>query len=72
MRQKHDLHKEMSRPEIEEAIDTWILNERNRAVLKRRLCDHITYESLAEEFDLSVRGVVKIIYKGLEILSRHI
>lgn len=50
--------------EIEHLIDEWILNERNRAILKRRLIDGICYEPLAEEFDLSVRQVKQIVYKG--------
>lgn len=44
----------LSRSEIEYLIDEWIFNERDRAVLKRRLLDGIKYEALAEEFDLIV------------------
>ena len=54
----------MSRSEIEQAIDEWILNERDRKILKRRLLDGIIYESLSYEFDLSVRHVKYIVYKG--------
>ncbi len=50
--------------EIEHLIDEWILNERNRAILKRRLIDGVYFEPLAEEFDLSVRQVKSIVYKG--------
>lgn len=48
----------MGRTEIESIIDEWVIGrnaERNRAILKRRLIDGITYERLAEEFDLSTR-----------------
>ncbi len=55
---------DMSRSEIEQAIDEWILNERDRKILKRRLLDGIIYESLSYEFDLSVRHVKNIVYKG--------
>lgn len=34
-------------------IDEWIKNERNRKLLKRRFVDGITYEKIAEEFDIS-------------------
>ena len=34
--------RDYSRTEITEAIDEWILNERNRCVLYRRLIDGIT------------------------------
>ena len=52
--------------EIERLINEWILNERNRAILKRRLIDGVCFEPLAEEFDLSVRQVKQIVYKGEE------
>ena len=59
---------DLSRTKIETLIDEWIRNERNRAILKRRLLDGITYESLAEEFDMSVRQVKNIVYKSEERL----
>lgn len=55
---------DMSRSEIENAIDEWILNERDRKILKRRLIDGACYEPLSEEFDLSVRHVKTIVYKA--------
>jgi DNA-directed RNA polymerase specialized sigma24 family protein len=60
-----------SRTEIEREIDEWILNERNRQILKRRLLDGIIYEKLAEEFELSVRQVKDIVYKSKEKLYKH-
>mgnify|MGYP002853960186 CR=1 FL=1 len=51
------------RSELEHLIDEWILNERDRKILKRRLLDGICYEPLAEEFDLSVTQVKNIVYK---------
>ena len=59
---------DMSRTEIENLIDEWIHNERNRAILKRRLLDGIYYEPLAEEFNMSVRQVKNIVYKAEEKL----
>ena len=64
--------RDYSRSELTEAIDEWILNERNRAILKRRLIDGICYEPLAEEFEMSVRQIKRIVYKCEEILFRHI
>lgn len=61
-----------SRSEIERLIDEWIFNERDRAILKRRLLDGCCYEPLAEEFDLSVRHVKSIVYKAQERLYKHI
>lgn len=57
---------DISRTELEQLIDEWILNERNRAILKRRLIDGVCFEPLAEEFDLSVRHVKTIVYKGVD------
>ena len=54
--------------EIREKIDDLIHSERDRELMKRRLIDGITQEALAEEFDLSVRQVQRIIYKSQKIL----
>ena len=64
--------RDYSRSELTEAIDEWILNEKHRAILKRRLIDGICYEPLAEEFDMSVRQIKRIVYKSQETLFRHI
>lgn len=65
------MSKELSRSEISGLIDEWILNERDRKILKRRLLDGICYEPLAEEFSLSVRQIKNIVYKRQEQLFRH-
>lgn len=54
--------------QVARLIDDWIFNERDRNILKRRLIDGICYEPLAEEFDLSVRQIKTIVYKGEEII----
>ena len=64
--------KEYSRSELVAAIDEWILNEKHRAILKRRLLDGICFEPLAEEFDMSVRQIKRIVYKSQEKLFRHL
>ena len=64
-----------TRTEINNMIDEYVVGrnaERNRAILKRRFIDGICYEPLAEEFDLSVRQVKNIIYKGENILFSKI
>lgn len=64
-----------SRSEIEAGIDEWIVGrnaERNRMILKRRLCDGVTYDMLAEEFELSVRQVKNIVYKCEDRLFAHL
>ena len=63
---------DLSRSQIESLIDEWILNERDRKILKRRLLDGICFEPLAEEFDMSVRQIKNIVYKAQEKLFRHL
>lgn len=65
----------LSRSEIEHLIDEWIVGrnaQRDRAILRRRLIDGIIYDRLAEEFDLSVRHVKKIVYKGEDRIFSHV
>ena len=54
---------EYANSKIEKIIDEYIHNERDRKILKRRHIDGIGYEPLAEEFDLSVTQIKRIIYK---------
>lgn len=55
--------------QIEHLIDEHIHSQRDRALMKRRLIDGITYEALAEEFDLSVRQTKRIIYKRTDEIA---
>ena len=65
----------LSRSEWENLIDQWIIgrnSERNRKMLKRRLLDGITYERLAEEFDMSPQNVCNVIYKCQDKVFKHL
>ena len=62
----------ISRSQASSLIDEWIFNERDRAVLKRRLLDGIKYEDLADEFDMSVRQIKNIVRKSELRLYKHI
>lgn len=53
-------------------IDEHIHSERDRAMLKRRLCDGIRFEALAEEFDLSTQRVKAIVYRAQDRLFRYL
>ena len=66
------MDRDYSNSEISDAIDEWIHSERDRAILKRRLIDGVVFESLAEEFDLSVRQVKSIVYKAQERVFMHL
>ncbi|MBR0113415.1 MAG: hypothetical protein IJM02_06680 [Clostridia bacterium] len=64
--------KDLSRSQIENLIDEWILSERDRAIMKRRLLDAITYERLAEEFDLSESQIKRIVKKQRQHLMKRL
>lgn len=66
---------DLSRSEIEELIHEWIIGrnaERDRRILTRRWVDGITYDSLACEFDLSVRQVKNIVHRSEIKVIKHI
>ena len=49
-----------------------IHSERDRKIMERRLIDGLTFEHLAEEFELSVSQVKRIIWKNSEIIFRNL
>lgn len=63
---------EYTNSRIRELIAEYIHSERDRAILERRLIDGITFDRLAEEFDMSVRQTKSIVYKAQEQLFRHL
>lgn len=62
----------LDRYQWENLIDRWIFNERDRAILKRRLLDGICFEPLADEFNLSVQQTKTIVYKAQNKLFSRI
>lgn len=67
---KHQI-KDITKSELESMIDEYIIGfkaERNRQLMKRRLCDGLTFEELAEEADMSVMQVKNIVYKEMDII----
>ena len=63
---------EYTNSRIREIIGEHIHSERDRKILERRLIDGVTFEKLAEEQELSVSQVKRIIWKGSEIIFRHL
>lgn len=63
---------DISRSQLNALIDEWIFNERDRAILKRRMLDGVCFEPLAYEFGLSVQHTKNIVYKAQDKLFRHI
>ena len=67
---KHQI-KGITKSELESMIDENIIGfkaERNRQLMKRRLCDGLTFEELAEEADMSVMQVKNIVYREMDII----
>lgn len=64
-----------SRSEIENLIDEWIVccsnAERNRRIMKRRYIDGLTFERIAEEFELSAVQTKNIVYSMCKLLEVH-
>lgn len=66
---------QICRADIERLADQWITGRnavRDREIIKRRLIDGITYERLAEDFELSDRQIKNIVYKRQEIIYKHV
>ena len=63
---------DLSRSEIAFLIDEYIFSARDREILKSRFLDGVTYEKLAEMYDLSVRQVKNIIRKSRDQVFRHV
>ena len=63
---------EYTNSQIRDLIREYIQSERDRKILYRRLVDGITFERLAEEFDLSVKQTRNIVHKGERELFSHL
>lgn len=63
---------EISRSQLEYIIDEWIFSERDRVILKRKLLDNITQERIAEEMEMSVSQVKRILAKGIGVIVKHL
>lgn len=66
---------DLSRTEIENLLTEYVVGknaERDRNILERRLIDGLTYERLAEEFDLSTVHVKEIVKKRQEKLFKRL
>jgi DNA-directed RNA polymerase specialized sigma24 family protein len=60
---------------VEDIIDEFIRGhkaDRNRCMLKDKLIDGLTYEEIAERYEMSVRQVKTIIYEKTQIIVSHL
>lgn len=56
----------------EKIIDKWVFDETTRKMLKRKLLDGISFERLAEEFDVSTKTAKNKIYRGMQTVIKHV
>ena len=63
---------EYTNTQIREIITEHIHSQRDRELLFRRYIDGLTMDRLAEEFELSISQVKRIIWKDSEIIFRHL
>lgn len=64
--------KEYTNTDISRVIDEYIHSERDRRILKRRYMDGRCYEPLAEEFDMSVSQIKRIVHKHEYTIFDHL
>ena len=63
---------EYSNSRVREIIGEYIHDEKHRRIMERRLIDNITIERLAEEQELSVSQIKRIIWKNSAVVFRHL
>jgi AraC-like DNA-binding protein len=62
---------EYTNSQIKALIAEHIHSERDRKILYRRLVDGVTFERLAEEFEMSPRQIRTIVHRQESILFKH-
>lgn len=64
--------KEYTNSQIAIVIDEYIHKKKHRELLKKRYIDGLTFEELAENFDLSVRQTKTIVYAAEKVIFSHV
>lgn len=60
----------MTTSETARLIDLYVFSKRNREIAKRKIIDGVSYEQVAEEFDLSDRQIKAIIKQVKVIITK--
>ena len=63
---------EYTNSQMNNLIDEHIHNIRNRAILKLRYLDGMTYERIAEELDMSTQQIKTIVYEAQQKLLKYL
>lgn len=61
-----------SRDELFNIIDQYIHSERDRALMKRRLHDRVSIETLSEEFEMSPRRCFEVVKHNRSLIIVHL
>jgi hypothetical protein len=70
---RNDLERfNLSNSQISFLIEQWVRAERDRAILKDRLINGMTFERIAERHEMSVRQTKTIVYRAMERLISHL
>lgn len=67
-----EIHESYNSEQWERLIDLWILNKRDRDILKAHLLDGITYSELAEIHRVEPLQIQRIMNKGRKTLLKHL
>lgn len=62
----------VSRSQIQSAVDEYVLNARDRAIMMHRLYDGMTQEQIAETLDISVNTVKRSVKRWLPTVNGHL
>lgn len=67
-----DIYKDFPNDGIDEAINKWIHDKKHREILHLKLVDNLTYEDIAEIYQMSPGGIQNIVYDAEDILFGHL
>ena len=67
-----ELFEDVPNDRIDEVIRLYVKGERNREIMHDRLVEYLTFERIAEKYELSPRYVQSLIYKLEETVFRHL
>ena len=62
---------EYSNSHLREIVEEYVHDERARRIMVRKYADNLTIEKLAEEFDLSVSQIKRILKKYYFTVFKH-
>jgi DNA-directed RNA polymerase specialized sigma subunit len=63
---------DLSRSELEYLIEEYVLSSRDRRIMKSRVIDGMTYEDIAEMYDMSVTQICTIVKTCKERMFKHL